>query len=86
MLTLSKEPRLMMGLLQKYEEAGQVDRLAPIFRSVVGSMYENIVDDDIFRKDLLRIVVFCIRRIFLGKKHYFEIDFQEEGLPNLLLR
>ena len=49
-------------------------------------MYENIVDDDIFRKDLLRIIAFCIRRVADRKKHYFEVDFHEEGLANLLLR
>jgi len=65
---------------------GQVEKLGPIFRSVVGSMYENIVDDDIFKKDLLRIIVFCLRKVADKKRHYFEVDFQEEGIPNLLLR
>ena len=67
----------MMELLHKYEEVGQVELLVPVFRSIIWSMYENIVDDDIFRKDLLRIIVFCIRRVASRKKHYFEIDFQE---------
>ena len=75
-----------MELLQKYEDVGKVELLVPVFRSIIWSMYENIVDDDLLRKDLLRIIVFCIRRVANRKKHYFEIDFQEEGLPNLLLR
>ena len=37
-------------------------------------MYENIVDDDVFKKDLLKIIVFCMKKVTAKKNHY-EINF-----------
>ena len=47
-------------------------------------MYENIVDDDLFNKDLLKLVVFCARKI-ASKKGASFVNFEDEGLSNILL-
>jgi hypothetical protein len=52
---------------------------------IVGSMYENIVDDDVFNKDILKILIFCIKNIVEDKKHYSEINLQKEGLNIMIL-
>ena len=85
LLSFSKDPYLMMALMDKYEHMPSLEEVAPLFKSIVGSMYENIVDDDVFQKDLLKIIVFCVRRVTANKKYHFDINFQEETLSNLVL-
>lgn len=34
-------------------------------------MYENIVDDDVFNKDLIKIIIYCLKKLIEDKKHYF---------------
>jgi hypothetical protein len=48
-------------------------------------MYENIVDDDVYSKDILKIIAYCIKKVIEDKKHYFDINLQERGFLQLLL-
>lgn len=50
----------MMILIDKYQNADNLDSLASLFKTIVNSMYENIVDDDVFHKDLIKIITFCL--------------------------
>lgn len=54
-------------------------------KAVVNSMYQNIVDADVFNKDLVKILTFCLRKVVGDNKHYYQIDFNEESLSHLLL-
>lgn len=83
---LSKDPFLMMILIEKYQSTADVDSFASLMKVIVNSMYENIVDDDVFNKDIIKLLVFCIKKATSDKKHYFDINFQEESLVHLLLR
>jgi hypothetical protein len=75
----------MMALIDKYEHALNPATVGSLFKSVVSSMYENILDDDPFHKDLLKLILFCLKKVTAEQKHYFEINFQQEGLYHLIL-
>ncbi len=85
LLTLSKDPYLMMVLVDKHMNHSSLDSLVPLAKAIANSMYENIVDDDVFNKDLLKIIAFCLKKEIADKKHYFEINFHEENFSQLIL-
>jgi hypothetical protein len=43
------------------------------------------VDDDVYNKDILKIIAFIWRNIVKDKKHYFDINFLEESFSKLIL-
>lgn len=63
MLTLAKDPYLMMILIGKYQHSTNMDGLASLAKVIVSCMYENIVDDEVYHKDVLKIIVFCVRKL-----------------------
>lgn len=85
LLSISKDPYLMMILIEKYQNTTNIESFSSLFKVIVNSMYENIVDDDVFNKDLIKLIVFCLKKTIADKKHYFEINFQEENLIQLFL-
>lgn len=71
MLFLSKDPYIMMAIIKKHQHNLNLSSFQSLAKVIVNSMYENIVDDDVFNKDLLKIVVFCLKTIIEDKKHFF---------------
>lgn len=59
--------------------------MASLAKVIVSCMYENIVDDEVFHKDVLKIIVFCVRKLVEDKKHYFDINLMEKDFIQLLL-
>ena len=53
---MSKDPQLMITLLKKHSTWNKTDSLESICKVIVNSMYENIVDDDIYNKDYFYII------------------------------
>jgi hypothetical protein len=84
-ISLSKDPYLMAILIRKYQSSLPAESMASLARVIVSSMYENIVDDDVYNKDLLKIVAFCIRRLTEGKQHPSEVSLLEKGFVQVIL-
>ena len=86
LITLSKNPYLMMKIVEKCENSQNNSSLSSLLRCVAQSMYDNIVDDNIFSKDILKILIFCFKKLTPEKKHYFELNFQEDSIYTQVLR
>lgn len=84
-MTFSKDPFLTMALINKYQNSSNLDSYCSLIKVIVNSMYDNIVDDNVFNKDLIKIIIFCVKKIVEDKKHYFDINLQETGFMQLIL-
>lgn len=49
-------------------------------------MYENIVNDEIFEKDLIFLIGDVIELIVKSKEHFYEYNFNENSLPCEILK
>lgn len=61
----------MMVIIEKYLNYSNLDSLVSLAKTIANSMYENVVDDDVFNKDILKIIAFCLKKEISDKKHYF---------------
>jgi hypothetical protein len=59
----------MVILIRKYQSSLPAEAMGSLAKVIISSMYENIVDDDVYHKDILKIVIFCIRELIEGKQH-----------------
>ncbi len=53
----------MLTIISKHQALQYSENLESIVKSIVHSMYENIVDDDIYNKDLFIILDQCFKLI-----------------------
>ncbi len=84
-VTLSKDPSLMVILIRKYQSSLSVEVMTSLAKVIVSSMYENIVDDDVYNKDILKIIIFCIRHLIEGKQYPSEVSLLEKGFVQVIL-
>jgi hypothetical protein len=62
-LILSKDPYLMMILIEKNQNNSNIESFTSLAKVIVSCMYENIVDDDVFNKDLIKIIIYCVKKL-----------------------
>lgn len=55
-LGLSKDYRIVLALLKKHNTWQDIQSFEGVARVIVDSMFENVVDDDIGHKDILRLI------------------------------
>lgn len=75
----------MVILIRKYQSSLPAEVMTSLAKVIVNSMYENIVDDDVYNKDILKIVFFCIRELIEGKLYPKEINLLEKGFLQTIL-
>lgn len=46
----------MMEIIKKHMQWHKTDSFVSVVKVIVNSMYENVVDDDIYSKDILKIL------------------------------
>lgn len=51
----------MTILIRKHQTSLSAESMNSLANVIVSSMYDNIADDDVYSKDLLKIVAFCIK-------------------------
>ncbi len=66
----------MLALIKRHTNWSDISSFKSICKVIVNSMYENLVDDDVYNKDILIIIKYVLDSIVSSKKHYYEIDFQ----------
>lgn len=68
----------MLTLINKHQLCGNCENLESIVKSIVHSMYENIVDDDIYNKDLFFIINQAFKLIVNNAKNYQDVKLKQD--------
>lgn len=55
-MTLSKNPSVMISVIKKHMQLHNTHSYDSVVKIIVNSMYENVVDDHIYNKDILKIL------------------------------
>jgi uncharacterized protein YaiI (UPF0178 family) len=63
LLSLAKDPELMLTIIRRHHALSLKDNLESIVKAIVHSMYDNIVDDDIYNKDVFVILNECFKLV-----------------------
>lgn len=75
-----------MQIIKKHQNWLKVESFQGVIKSIIGSMYENIVNDEIFEKDLIFLIGDVIELIVKSKEHFYEYNFNENSLPCEILK
>ena len=84
-LALAKNKQLCMILIRKHQNEKKHESLLGIIKIIVGSMYENIVNDEIFEKDVIFLLGDVIKLIVESEEHFYADKFDSDTFPYLIL-
>ena len=74
-LTLAKRQDIMLAMIHKHNNWSTTVSFEGVSKVIVESMYENVVDDEISHKDILRLLNGIIMQIVSSKQQIEKINF-----------
>ena len=75
-----------MILIKKHQNEQKNEELLGIIRIIVGSMYENIVNEEIFEKNVIFLLGDLLQFIVESEEHFYDYKFDSETFPYLVLK
>jgi hypothetical protein len=77
----------MLTIIRKHHSIACSDNTQSVVKVIVHSMYENIVDDDIYNKDIFIILNECFKLIVSTAKWYTDIKLvQDKSIAGMIVR